>query len=463
MPTDRTIAEIDTGDTAWMLTATALVLLMTLGARPLLRGPGAREEHPEHVHDVHRRARRRDVTWALVGYSLAFGDGSGVIGSFDYAFLNDVGFEPRERQTIPHLVFFAFQGDVLHHHRGAGLRRGGRADAVPRRSWSSPRCGRSLVYPVLAHWVFGGGWLQRGRHARLRGRRRRSRWAPGSRRSRRRSSSARARTTGARRSSPTTRSTCCSAPACCGSAGSGSTAAAASAPARRERPRVHEHAAHPGVHACSSGSLLDAIRGAPDHGGRRRDGDHRRLRRDHPGGRLHQPGLGDGARSPRRASVLRGDRAAGRGPASTRRSTSSPPTASPASRGSCSSGSSRRLDWNGISDGLVYGGSSLLGDQALAALVAPLYAFGATFVLLNVMALVDCRCGRRARRGARPGRRAPRRGGLRHRRGRDPGHAGDGESRTGGHGETRVATERGSRVARPIAGRFRPCPLSASR
>ena len=45
-----------------------------------------------------------------------------------------------------------------------------------------------------------------------------------------------------------------------------------------------------------------------------------------------------------------------------------------------------QADWNGISDGLVYGESALLGDQALAALVAPLYAFTATFILLSVMA-----------------------------------------------------------------------------
>jgi len=44
-----------------------------------------------------------------------------------------------------------------------------------------------------------------------------------------------------------------------------------------------------------------------------------------------------------------------------------------------------QADWNGVSDGLLYGESALLGDQALAALVAPLYAFGATFVLLTLM------------------------------------------------------------------------------
>jgi Amt family ammonium transporter len=45
-----------------------------------------------------------------------------------------------------------------------------------------------------------------------------------------------------------------------------------------------------------------------------------------------------------------------------------------------------QADWNGISDGLIYGESALLGDQALAALVAPLYAFAATFILLRLMA-----------------------------------------------------------------------------
>jgi Amt family ammonium transporter len=45
-------------------------------------------------------------------------------------------------------------------------------------------------------------------------------------------------------------------------------------------------------------------------------------------------------------------------------------------------------NWNGISDGWVYGNIDQLGDQALAALAAPLYAFGATYVLLRLLALV---------------------------------------------------------------------------
>jgi Amt family ammonium transporter len=46
------------------------------------------------------------------------------------------------------------------------------------------------------------------------------------------------------------------------------------------------------------------------------------------------------------------------------------------------------LAWNGVSDGLFYGNAAQLGDQALAALAAPLYAFGATFVLLKLIGMV---------------------------------------------------------------------------
>ena len=75
---------------------------------------------------------------------------------------------------------------------------------------------------------------------------------------------------------------------------------------------------------------------------RRGDGDHRRLRRDHPGRRLHQPRLGDGARRPRRRCPATRSSSGARGPGSTRRSTCSPPTASPASSASSSSASSPR-------------------------------------------------------------------------------------------------------------------------
>jgi Amt family ammonium transporter len=128
---------IDTGDTAWMLTATALVLLMTVGLGVVT------------------------VTWALVGYSLAFGDGSGFIGNFDYAFLKDVGFEPYGETTIPHVVFFCFQASFC--IITAALVSG----AVVERMRFLPYLGfialwSIFVYPVMAHWVFGGGFLADG-------------------------------------------------------------------------------------------------------------------------------------------------------------------------------------------------------------------------------------------------------------------------------------------------------------
>ena len=51
---------VDAGDTAWMLAATALVLLMTPALGLFYAGPGALQEHAEHVHDVRRRARGGD-------------------------------------------------------------------------------------------------------------------------------------------------------------------------------------------------------------------------------------------------------------------------------------------------------------------------------------------------------------------------------------------------------------------
>jgi Amt family ammonium transporter len=101
------------------------------------------------------------VTWALVGYSLAF-DGTGdLVGGLNYAFLHDVTFEPRDGTTIPHLLFMAFQatfciitvalvsGAVVERMRfGAFL--------VFAALWSV------LVYAVMAHWAFGGGWLLEG-------------------------------------------------------------------------------------------------------------------------------------------------------------------------------------------------------------------------------------------------------------------------------------------------------------
>jgi ammonium transporter, Amt family len=155
------VSEVDTGDTAWMLAATALVLLMT-PALGLFYAGLVRAKNPLNTFMMCIAAIAvAVVTWAAFGYSFAFSEGNEIIGGFDHAFLKDVTFDPREGSTIPHLVFFAFQatfciittalisGAVVERMRfGAFL--------VFAALWSV------LVYAVLAHWAFGPGWLFNG-------------------------------------------------------------------------------------------------------------------------------------------------------------------------------------------------------------------------------------------------------------------------------------------------------------
>ena len=152
---------IDTGDTAWMLVATALVLMMTpalgLFYAGLVRSKNTLNTFMMCVGAI----AVATVTWAAVGYSIAFdGDGS-IVGGFGNAFLGGVDFAPRAGTAIPELVFFAFQatfciitvalvsGAVVERMRFGPF-------LVFAALWSV------LVYAVLAHWAFGGGWLQAG-------------------------------------------------------------------------------------------------------------------------------------------------------------------------------------------------------------------------------------------------------------------------------------------------------------
>ena len=152
---------IDTGDTAWMLVATALVLMMT-PALGLFYAGLVRSKNTLNTFMMCVAAIAvATVTWAAVGYSLAFDGDGALVGGLGNAFLAGVDFAPRAGTAIPELVFFAFQatfciitvalvsGAVVERMRfGAFL--------VFATLWSV------LVYAVLAHWAFGGGWLQAG-------------------------------------------------------------------------------------------------------------------------------------------------------------------------------------------------------------------------------------------------------------------------------------------------------------
>ncbi len=150
---------VSAGDTAWMLVATAMVLMMT-PALGLFYAGLVRSKNTLNTFMMCIAAIAvATVMWALVGYSLAFDGHNGLIGGLGHAFLRGVTFEPRAGMTIPQLLFMAFQatfciitvalvsGAVVERMRfGAFL--------VFAALWSV------LVYAVLAHWAFGGGWLQ---------------------------------------------------------------------------------------------------------------------------------------------------------------------------------------------------------------------------------------------------------------------------------------------------------------
>jgi ammonium transporter, Amt family len=105
-----TLDDLDTGDTAWMIVATALVLFMTPGLAFFYGGLVRRKNVLSVLMQCFFCMCLMTVLWVTIGYSLAFGGGSGFIGNFDFAFMNGVGLEPREGDTIPHVLFMCFHG-----------------------------------------------------------------------------------------------------------------------------------------------------------------------------------------------------------------------------------------------------------------------------------------------------------------------------------------------------------------
>ena len=152
-------AGVNAGDTAWILMATALVLMMT-PALGLFYAGLVRAKNTLNTFMMCVAALAiATITWALIGYSFAFSEGNGLIGGFDHAGLSGVAFEPRDGTTIPHLLFMAFQATfcILTTALVAG--------AVVERMRFGPflifaALWSVLVYAVMAHWVWGGGWLQ---------------------------------------------------------------------------------------------------------------------------------------------------------------------------------------------------------------------------------------------------------------------------------------------------------------
>lgn len=160
---DSSVSKIDTGDTAWVIMSSALVLCMTLPGLALFYGGLVRSKNVlgTIMHSAVILCMI-SLTWVLWGYSLAFGpDVGGVIGGLAWFGLNGVGLEPSTTYatTIPHQVFMVFQ--LMFAAITVALITGSFAERMQFKAlllfsllWST------FIYSPLAHWVWGGGWLQ---------------------------------------------------------------------------------------------------------------------------------------------------------------------------------------------------------------------------------------------------------------------------------------------------------------
>ena len=157
---------MDTGDTAWMLMSTALVMLMLPGLALFYGGLVRRKNVLSTIMHSFFGLALVSIVWVLIGFSLAFGpDVNGcsgrLIGGLDFAGFMNVGLEPNTvyAATIPFVLFAAFQlmfaaiTPALITGAFAERKRFG-AFVLFTLLWSL------LVYSPLAHWVWApGGWL----------------------------------------------------------------------------------------------------------------------------------------------------------------------------------------------------------------------------------------------------------------------------------------------------------------
>jgi len=151
---------LNTGDTAWILVSTALVMLMLPGLA-LFYGGLVRTKNVLSTF-MHSFVVLGLVAlqWAVYGYSLAYGpDHGGLVGGLSFAFMRGIELAPRQGDGIPHLLFFAYQ--MMFAIITPALISGAYAERLKFSAfvlftllWST------LIYDPLCHWVWGyGGWM----------------------------------------------------------------------------------------------------------------------------------------------------------------------------------------------------------------------------------------------------------------------------------------------------------------
>jgi Amt family ammonium transporter len=157
------MASIDTGDTAWMIISTALVMLMTPALAFFYGGLVRRKNVLSIMMQCFILIGVISLQWIFFGYSLAFGpDHGGIIGDLSWAGLNGVGVEPNPdyAATIPHQLFMVFQ--MMFAIITPALIIGAFAERMKFSAflvfsilWTT------IVYDPMAHWVWGVGGMLR--------------------------------------------------------------------------------------------------------------------------------------------------------------------------------------------------------------------------------------------------------------------------------------------------------------
>ena len=149
--------EISNADNAWIMTSSALVLMMTGPGLALFYGGLVRNKNIlATMMQSFAMMALMTVLWAIYGYSLSFAEGNTFVGGFDYLFLNGVGMEPNG--SIPHYTFMVFQ--LMFAIITPALITGAFAERVKFSSllvfmtaWAT------IVYFPMVHMVWGGGFM----------------------------------------------------------------------------------------------------------------------------------------------------------------------------------------------------------------------------------------------------------------------------------------------------------------
>ncbi len=153
--------KIDTGDTAWMLTSSVLVLMMTIPGLALFYAGMVRKKNIlATLAQSFGATALITVLWTMIGYSIAFTGSGQYIGDFKYIMLAPMGLNAVSAlaPTIPESVYMMFQ--MTFAIITPALIAGALADRMKYSAFLAFMGGwLLLVYCPIAHWVWGGGWL----------------------------------------------------------------------------------------------------------------------------------------------------------------------------------------------------------------------------------------------------------------------------------------------------------------